>query len=181
MQTPRTTAISIPRGVVVPVLVTKDVRVGGNSSLNGVANTPVEFAVAQDVIWNGYVIAKAGDPVEGQFTNERNATGRVFSSSTSQEVDLGMDTLINFCGDTIHLHFTRTFVGGSYNNHVVSFFTFGLTGHHTNDAVFKAGKVLETRTDRFEKTICAEKTTALPLPLPTDMIAPDDELTPAPN
>jgi hypothetical protein len=180
-QTPATTEISIPRGVVIPVLVTKSVRVGGNTNSAGVANTPVEFAVSQNVIWNGYLIAKAGDPVDGNFTSERNATKREFSSSTSQEVDLTMNDLYSFCGDTIYLHFTRTFVGGSYNNRVVEWFTHGIAGHHTTDAVFKAGSVLETHTDRFEKAVCAEPTTDAMRPLPANVITPDDEVTPHPS
>ncbi|HYL27909.1 MAG TPA: hypothetical protein VEW74_08745, partial [Candidatus Nitrosotalea sp.] len=113
--------------------VTKDIRVGGAGTNSEVHK--VKFEVTQDAIVNGYVIAKAGDLVEGEYTNQTNITKRVFSMNESQEVALDVDDAINFCGDTIHLEFERTFVGGARGG----FMSFGI---HAHDAVFAKGSVL---------------------------------------
>ena len=160
----------VPRGTIVPVLITKDIRIGGIGS--NTEEKKVEFEVSQDVIVNGFVIAKTGDLVEGHFTNERNETRRMFSVSTSQELALDIDDAVNFCGDTLHLKFERTYVGGGVTGSLI----FG----HAHDAVFSKGLILKAMTDRVEKGICAEGTTEAPAPLPADIIVPDEEVTPEP-
>lgn len=47
-------------------------------------------------------------------------------------------------------------------------------------AVVGEGDVLKASTDRVQKHICAEPTTATPKPLPKNVILPDAELTPSP-
>jgi hypothetical protein len=163
---------TIPRNVVVPIVVTKDIRVGGYG-----ANTEekkVEFEVAQDVIVGGYVVARKGDLVEGHYTNQRNETKRVFSTDISEELALDIDDFVNFCGDTVHLKFERTFVGGARGG------AFSL-GAHAHDAVFAKGLILESKTDRLQKNVCAESTTATPAPLPQNMVVPDEEVSPEPS
>jgi hypothetical protein len=124
--------------------------------------------VAQDIIVGGFIIAKKGDLVEGHLTTSKNVTKRVFSADASQEAALDVDDVVNFCGDTIHMMFERTYVGGVRGG----FMSFG---PHAHDAVFAKGLVLKAQTDRLEKSVCAEKTTAEPLPLPADMVVPDEE------
>jgi hypothetical protein len=155
-----TTSIFVPRGV-------------GAFGSSPEQHT-VKLAVAQDVIVDGYVIAKAGDLAEGHYATQSNQTTRAFETNTSQELTLDIDDVVNFCGDTIHMQFERTFVGGVRSG----FLSFGVHGH---DAVFGRGSVLEAATDRFEKSICAETTTASPPPLPRNIIAPDAEVTPSPS
>lgn len=167
-----TTSISVPRAVVVPVLVTKDIRVGAfGSSSEG---HTVKLAVAQDVIVDGYVIAKAGDLAEGHYSTQTNQTKGTFETKVSQELTLDVDDVVNFCGDTLHTQFERTFVGGVRSG----FLSFGVHGH---DAVFGRGSVLKASTDRFEKSICAEATAAQSPALPRNLIPPDTEMTPAPS
>jgi hypothetical protein len=169
---PSQTSIAVPRGTVVPILVTRDVRVGAFGSS---ADThKVKFAVAQPVIVNGYVIAKPGDLVEGYYDTQQNQTKRTFETTTSQEISLNVEDLVNFCGDTIHLGFERTYVGGVRSGS----FSFGVHGH---DAVFPKGAVLKASTDRFEKSVCAEATTATPPPLPRNVVLPDAQITPSPS
>jgi len=158
-------SIYIPRGTVIPVTVTKDVRVGASAS--SAEERKVRFAVTQDVTVGGYVIAKAGDLVEGRFTNQQNVTHRTFETTTSQEITLDLDDAVNFCGDTIHLGFERTFVGGVRSG----FLSFGV---HAHDAVFSKGLVLKAATDRAERSICAQPATAPPAPLPRNMVLPDN-------
>ena len=73
---------------------TKDIRVGGAGTNSEVHK--VKFEVTQDIILNGYVIAKAGDLAEGEYTNQNNVTKRVFSTNESQEVALDIDDIVNF-------------------------------------------------------------------------------------
>jgi hypothetical protein len=98
----------------------------------------------------------------------------VFSTDVSEELALDVDDFVNFCGDTVHLKFERTFVGGARGG------AFSL-GPHAHDAVFAKGLILEAKTDRLQKNVCAESTTATPLPLPTNMVLPDVEVSPEPS
>jgi hypothetical protein len=163
---PNSPTINVPRRTVIYVTVTKDIRVGG-AGTNSEAHK-VKFEVAQDVILNGYVIAKAGDLAEGEYTNQNNITKRVFSTNESQEVALDIDDIVNFCGDTINVEFERTFVGGARGG----FMSFGI---HAHDAVFAKGSILKAQTDRPEKNICGEATNAAPGPAPSPLVVSDEE------
>jgi len=163
--------MTVPRGVIVPILVTRDVRVGATGSSQ--EEHRVKFAVDQDVIVDGHVIAKAGDLAEGRYDTQTNQTKRQFETETSQELELDIDDIVNFCGDTIHLKFAHTFVGGTRSG----FLSFGV---HQHDAAVTKGSVLAASTDRAERHICAEATTAVARPLPKSIIAPDAEMTPPP-
>lgn len=165
------TGITLPRGVIVPILVTREVRVGASGT--SPQEHKVKFAVDQDVIVNGHLIAKAGDLAEGHYDTQTNQTKRTFSTNVSQEVELDIDDIVNFCGDTIYLQFERTFVGGTRSG----FLSFGV---HEHDAVFGKGAVLEASTDRTEKRICAQATTEIAQPVPKNIILPDPQLTPSP-
>jgi len=163
----RTVEVILPRHTLIPVLVDKDIRVGGAG--DALEQKGLKLEVAQDVIIDGFLIAEKGDLAEGHITTEKNITKRVFSANTSQEVSLDIDDIVNYCGDTIHMQFERTYVGGMRGG----FLSFGT---HTHDAVFNKGKILKARTDRVEKSICAQKTAAPSAPLPADMIVPDEEV-----
>ncbi|HEV8022669.1 MAG TPA: hypothetical protein VGP41_15450 [Candidatus Lustribacter sp.] len=162
-----TVSIALPRHTVIPVLIDKDIRVGGAGD-NQQTKT-IKIQVAQDVIVNGFLVAQKGDLAEGHLTTEKNATKRAFSKDVSQEAALDIDEVVNFCGDTIHMEFERTYVGGER----AGFMSFGV---HAHDAVFGKGSVLKAQSDRLEKSVCAQKTAVAPLPLPTNMIVPDEEV-----
>jgi hypothetical protein len=164
--------LTIPRGVIVPILVTRDVRVGANGTVQ--EEHKVKFAVDQVVVVDGYVIAKPGDLAEGHYDTSTNQTKRQFETETSQELELDIDDIVNFCGDTIYVQFERTFVGGTRSG----FLSFGV---HEHDAVFAKGAVLEASTDRVQKQICVEPATAPPPPLPKNIVTPDSQVTPPPR
>jgi hypothetical protein len=166
------TTVTLPRGVVVPVLVTKEVRVGANGASQ--EEHKVKFAVDQPVVYDGYVIAKPGDLAEGHYDTQTNQTKRQFENETSEEVDLYLDDVVNFCGDTVYVGFEKTFVGGVRSG----FLSFGV---HAHDAVVAKGDVLVASTDRAQRHVCAEQTAATPPPLPKKVIAPDAQLTPPPE
>lgn len=159
--------IALPRHTIIPVLIDKDIRVGGAGD-NQQTRT-IKVQVAQDVIVNGFVIAKTGDLAEGHLSTSKNVTKRYFSTDVSQEAALDIDDVVNFCGDTIHMEFERTFVGGVRGG-------FMSLGVHAHDAVFGKGSVLKAESDRLEKSVCAEKTALAPSPLPTNMVVSDDEV-----
>jgi len=166
------TSVTIERGISVPVLVTKEVRVGAFGSSQ--EEHKVKFAVDQDVVYQGYLIAKPGDLVEGHYDTQTNQTKRQFENETSEEVDLYLDDIVNFCGDTVYLGFEKTFVGGVRSG----FLSFGV---HAHDAVVEKGDVLDASTDRTQRNVCAEATTQTPQPLPKNVILPDPQLTPSPG
>jgi hypothetical protein len=165
------TTVTVERGIVVPVLVTKEVRVGATGSAQG--EHKVEFAVDQDVVYNGYLIAKSGDLAEGHYDTQTNQTKREFETTSSQEIDFYLDDIVNFCGDTIHLGFEKKFIGGVRSG----FMSFGV---HQHDAVVGRGDVLEASTDRAEKNICAQATTETSKPLPKNIMTPEPQITPSP-
>jgi hypothetical protein len=66
--------------------------------------------VAQDVVIDGYVIAKAGDAAEGQILESRtgeaaNAFGFGYEAG---DLRVSVDSVYNFCGDTLAMTFDRT-------------------------------------------------------------------------
>jgi len=164
--------VTIPRGTIIPVRITKEVRIGGFG--NSTEEHKVKFEAAQDVVVDGHVIVKSGDLVEAHYTNQRNSTVRAFSTDVSQEVDLSVDDVVNYCGDTIHLGFDRTYVGGGRTG-------FGSFGPHAHDAVFSKGLILKASTDRRQKDVCADATSEANPALPNDMVVPDAELSPSPS
>ena len=104
-----TQQVAVPRYTIIPVVIFKDIRVGGFGNAEGV--NKVRFGVAQDVVIGGFAIAKEGDLVEAHFTSIKNETKRVFSANVSQELTIDVDDVVNFCGDTIHMEFERTVMG----------------------------------------------------------------------
>jgi hypothetical protein len=158
------TTTVVPRHTIVPVRLTKEIRVGG---MGDSQQKKVEFEAAADVIGNGFVIVKEGDTVEGHYTSTKNVTKSIFGGKVSEELAVDVDDVANFCGDTLHLQFERTFRGGA---------RLSLLGVNSHDAVFAKGTVLLARTDRVEKHICAERTRAKPRPLPVGLL-PDDQTT----
>jgi hypothetical protein len=158
------TTTLVPRHTIVPVVLTKEVRVGGMGESQ---EKKVEFEAAMDVIVNGYVVVKKGDTVEGHYTSTKNVTKSLFGGKVSEELSLDVDDVANFCGDTLHLQFERTFRGGA---------RLSLIGVNAHDAVFDKGTVLIARTDRVEKHACAERTSATMGPIPAGIV-PDDQTT----
>jgi hypothetical protein len=158
------TTTLVPRHTMVPVVLTKEIRVGG---MGDAQEKKVEFEAAVDVIVDGFVVIKQGDTVEGHYTSTKNVTKSLFGGKVSEELAVDVDDVANFCGDTLHLQFERTFRGGA---------RLSLIGVNSHDAVFAKGTVLLARTDRVEKHICAERTSAQPERLPVGLL-PDYKTT----
>jgi hypothetical protein len=119
--------------------------------------------VAQDVILNHRVFAKAGDPVQAVVSNVAPSASGPFARMGAVET-VSISRFINFCGDTLHLGFTysaaRSVKGGIF-------------GARMGDAVIAKGTVFLATTDRVERKICSEKTSAAPGPLPAVAVTPN--------
>ena len=152
----------VPRHTMVPVVLTKEIRVGGMGESQ---EKKVEFEAAQDVVVNGFAIVKKGDTVEGHYTSTKNVTKSLLGGKVSEELSLDVDDVANFCGDTLHLQFERTFRGGA---------RMSLIGANAHDAVFDKGTVLLARTDRVQRNVCAERTSERTGTLPNGLL-PDDQ------
>jgi hypothetical protein len=159
--------VLVPRDTVIPILITKEIRIGGAGDSQ---TKKVVFEVSQDVVVGHHVIAKKGDTTEGHITTAKNTTRRLLSSTTSSEVALDIDDVVNFCGDIIHMKFERTLVGGSHEGWMTM-------GSHAHDAVFDKGIVLKAKTDRVEKKVCSERAAQETSALPEGMMLPDEEVT----
>lgn len=85
-------SVLVPRGTVVPVLLTKEIRVGGFG--HSQEEHKVKLSVAQDVVVDGYLIAKQGDLAEGTYVTQTNETRRIFSANVSQELELDIDDAV---------------------------------------------------------------------------------------
>lgn len=94
-------------------------------------------------------------------------TKTLFGGKVSEELSLDVDDVANFCGDTLHLQFERTFRGGARISPI---------GTNAHDAVFDKGTVLLARTERVARNVCAERTSRHALPLPQGLL-PDDQTT----
>lgn len=155
-------AVLVPKDLSVPVVLTKEIRVGG---MGDAQQKKVKFEAAQDVIVKGVIVVKKGDTVEGHYSSTRNVTSSMFGGKVSEELSLTIDDVATFCGDTLNLQFERTFRGGA---------RVGLLGVNAHDAVFEKGTVLLARTDRVHKKTCGEKTSLVPQPLPSGLL-PDEQ------
>jgi len=154
----------VPRGTLIPVILTKEIRVGG---MGDAQERKIKLEAAQDVIINGYVIAKKGDTVDGHYVSTKNVTKSLLGGKVSEELSVDVDDVVNFCGDTLNLAFERTFRGGA---------RMSVIGVNAHDAVFDKGTILLAKTDRVQKKVCAERTRRQPEPAPSGLV-PDEETT----
>jgi len=93
--------VVVPRHTIIPVVIDKDLRVGGAGDAK--QTKTVKGSVAQDIIINGMLIAKAGDLAEGHLTTEKNITKRYFSTDVSQEAALASSDARNAAAAAISL------------------------------------------------------------------------------
>ncbi|HVA33615.1 MAG TPA: hypothetical protein VNG31_05670 [Candidatus Baltobacteraceae bacterium] len=156
-------AVFVPDHSTIPVIVTKEIRIGGAGAAQ---QRDVELEVASDVVVDGYLVAKRGDTVIAHYATAVNVTQRVFSQSVQQQLVLDVERAINYCGDTLHLRFERTYTGGVEQS-------VATIVPHVHDIVIPTGTIFAAQTDRAEKNVCAEPTAETPA-LPSGMISPDE-------
>jgi hypothetical protein len=132
----------------------------GINSYGQESGLKLTYEVVQDVVVNGHVVAKAGDIAEGVIADAEAGRADVFSYRAAN-LRITVDSVYNFCGDTLHTDFTRT----EYRRRQ------GLFGSHKDVEIIK-GQMYEVPTERAEK-ICAEPTTEHALPVPKNALSGD--------
>lgn len=154
----KTTAVLIPKGT--PLLVKSVV---GLSSYSAHTGEKLHFELVNDLIVNGYVVARAGDDAEGivQEAQQGEAPG-YFRAGKSANLRVSVDEVHNFCGDTLRVVFDRT----EYRRRQGAF------GENKDVQVIK-GQQYVPLTSRAQK-VCGVATTATPAPIPSEAIRTAD-------
>ncbi len=151
--------VLLPRGTLFVVATRRSYK-----SYGAQAGTKVTYEVAQDIVVNGYVVAKAGDAAEGQILNAREGKpGSFFSAREGANLRLSVDNVFSFCGDTLAMDFARS----EYRRKQ------GLFGGKVDLEVSKGQKYL-VPSDRVQK-VCGEKTDEPSPPVPDDALLGDKD------
>ena len=147
----------VPKGTLIVVTVRRSYKSYGAST-----GTKITYDVEQDVIVNGFVIAKAGDVAEGEILNAHEASTNWFTGEhKGANLRVSVDKVFNFCGDTLDTDFARS----EFRNKE------GLFGGNADVEISK-GQMYQVPTERPQK-VCAEKTNEVPAPIPTDALEGD--------
>lgn len=153
--------VLVPRGTTIVVALDNAIN-----SYSAASREPLSYTVAQDVIVNGHVIAKAGDEASGiVLEGQQGSQGGIYGIGwKAANLRVDVESVNNFCGDTIRMHFIRS----EYRRRQ------GLFGSHQDLEIVKGQKYL-AQVAHTQK-VCGEITNAAPQPLPTDALGPDDAL-----
>jgi hypothetical protein len=143
--------VLVPRGKEVVVR-----TVAGYNSYSAKTGAKLRFEIVNDVIVNGYVIAKAGDAAEGtvQEAQQGDEGGFYGIGWKAANLRVSVDEIYNFCGDTIHVTFDRS----EYRRRQ------GIFGNNKDVQIVK-GQMYVPLTDRVQK-VCGEASTDAEAPIP---------------
>ena len=150
-------SVFVPKGVVVVVVMTEAIN-----SYAASPNEPITYTVAQDVVVNGYLIAKAGDEADGEVLEaQQGKSGFDGIGYKAADLRVSADTVHNFCGDTIKLYFMRS----EYRRRQ------GLFGSEKDVQIVDGQKYIATTA--FPQKVCGQATTETDPPIPSDALAGD--------
>ncbi|HEY9180190.1 MAG TPA: hypothetical protein VIO32_05690, partial [Candidatus Baltobacteraceae bacterium] len=157
--------VVVPRNTVIVVALDHLVN-----SYSAASREPLSYTVAQDVIVNGHIIAKAGDEATGLVLEAQQGDqgGRWGIGWKAANLRVDVENVHNFCGDTIPMSFIRS----EYRRRQ------GLFGSHQDLEIIKGQKYIASvaRTTK----VCGETSDEQPPALPTDALEPDDASIPPP-
>ena len=150
----------------VTVLVPKDTplvvrTIEGHNSYSAQTGQKWHFELVNDLIVNGYVVARAGDDAEGGVQEAQQGKDDFFNYKAAN-LRVSVDEVYSFCGDTIHVRFDRS----EYRRRQ------GFFGSNKDVTVVK-GQMYVPVVSRAQK-VCGVATTATPAPIPTDAIRTAD-------
>jgi hypothetical protein len=147
--------VFVPKGTLAVVRTTR-----AYNSYSAHTGEKIEYELVQDLIVNGYVVAKAGDAAEGMVQEGQagDAGGFYGIGYKAANLRVSIDAIYNFCGDTLHTDFDRS----EYRRRQ------GLFGSNKDVEVIK-GQMYVPVVNRPQK-VCGEPTSAPPLPIPSDAI-----------
>lgn len=156
--TEQTSIVLVPKGTSLVVRSTV-----GLNSYSAHTGEKLHYDLVNDIIVNGFVVARAGDDVEGtvQEAQQGEASG-YFKAGHGANLRVSVDEVHNFCGDTIHVVFDRT----EYRRRQGAF------GENKDVQVIK-GQQYVPLTSRAQR-VCGVATTATPAPTPADAIRTAD-------
>lgn len=149
--------VLVPRGTLVVVTTNR-----GTNSYGDQTGSKLTFTLVQDVVINGYLIAKAGDVAEGAVANSQAGRDDFFTQKAAN-LRISVDRIYNFCGDTLSTDFTRS----EYRRRQ------GFLGSHKDVEIIK-GQMYQVPTERAQR-ICAEVTTEQPAPIPAEALLGDSK------
>jgi hypothetical protein len=157
--TPPANVVMIPKGTVFIVATRRSYKSYGAST-----GTKVSYDLTQDVIVNGYTIAKIGDSAQGEILNahEGKAAG-FFTDAQGANLRLSVDKVFTFCGDVVETDFARS----EYRRRQGAF------GGKVDLEISK-GQKYSVPSERAQK-VCGEKTDAVQMPAPEDALAGDKD------
>jgi hypothetical protein len=153
-----TTIVLVPKGT--PLVVRSTVGLNSYSAHTG---EKLHYDLVNDIIVNGFVVARSGDDVEGavQEAQQGEAPG-YFKAGHGANLRVSVDEVHSFCGDTLHVVFDRS----EYRRRQGAF------GENKDVQVMKGQQYIPL-TSRAQK-VCGVLTTATPAPMPTDAIRTAD-------
>ena len=156
---PPANIVVLPKGTTFIVATRRSYKSYGAST-----GTKVSYDLTQDVIVNGYVIAKIGDSAQGEILNahEGKAAG-FFTEAQGANLRLSVDKVFTFCGDTVETDFARS----EYRRRQGAF------GGKVDLEISK-GQKYNVPSERVQK-VCGEKTDAVQMPPPGDALAGDKD------
>lgn len=152
-----TTTVFVPKDTVVVVATAEAIN-----SYAASPREPITYTVAQDVIVNGNLIAKAGDEADGQVLEaQQGKTGFYGVGYKAADLRISVDAIHNFCGDTIKMHFIRS----EYRRRQ------GLFGSNKDVQIIEGQKYITTTA--FPQKVCGQPTTETSTPVPSDALEGD--------
>jgi hypothetical protein len=133
----------------------------GHNSYSAQTGQKWHYELVNDIIVDGYVIARAGDDAEGGVQEAQQGKDDFFNYKAAN-LRVAVDEVHSFCGDTIHVRFDRS----EYRRKQ------GLFGSNKDVTIVK-GQMYVPLVSRAQK-VCGVATVAKPAPIPTDAIRTAD-------
>ncbi|MGZ3563785.1 MAG: hypothetical protein ACXVAS_18420, partial [Vulcanimicrobiaceae bacterium] len=99
---PAATQVVVPQGTIL-IVATKH----GYNSYGASAGTKVMYELSQDLVVNGYLVAKAGDAAEGSVLNAQQGKNSFFEMQAAN-LRVSIDKIYTYCGDTLDIDFVRS-------------------------------------------------------------------------
>jgi hypothetical protein len=151
---PNTVRVFVPKDTLAVVRTTR-----AYNSYSAHTGEKIEYELVQDLIVNGYVVAKAGDTAEGMVQEgQAGETGFYGIGNKSANLRVSVDVIYNFCGDTIHTDFDRS----EYRRRQ------GMFGSNKDVQIIE-GQMYVPVVNRPQR-VCGEPTSEAPAPIPSDAI-----------
>ncbi|MGB6985006.1 MAG: hypothetical protein WBD74_03400 [Candidatus Aquilonibacter sp.] len=154
-----TATVFVPKGEVVAIATTEAL-----SSYAASPREPITYTVLQDVVVNGFLVAKAGDEVDGEVLEaQQGKAGFDGIGYKAADLRISAESVHNYCGDTIKMHFVRT----EYRRRQGAF------GSKADVEIVDGQKYVAVTA--FPQKVCGQATTEVQAALPADALLGDKD------